>query len=84
MNESNLKLKINMLLNAIKGVMGIVFPLITFPYVSRVLGTENLGRFSFSSAIVNYFSLLAGLGIATYAIREGSKVRQDEKKVKEF
>ena len=36
-------LKINMILNAIKGIMSIVFPLISFPYVSKILGVENIG-----------------------------------------
>lgn len=71
-------LNLNMLLNAVKGLMGVIFPLITFPYISRILGVENLGRYNFASSIVGYIVLLAGLGIATYAIREGARVRDDK------
>ena len=73
--EKNKSLELNMLLNAIRGIMRIVFPLITFPYTSKVLGVENLGRYNFSASVVSYFSLIAGLGIATYAVREGAKFR---------
>ncbi len=73
--ERNKSLELNMLLNAIRGIMRIVFPLITFPYTSKVLGVENLGRYNFSASVVSYFSLIAGLGIATYAVREGAKLR---------
>lgn len=40
-------LEINMILNAIKGIMRIIFPLITFPYVSKVLGVEGGGKIQF-------------------------------------
>ena len=49
----NKSFKLNMVLNGIKGLMGILFPLISFPYVSRVLGVENLGRFNFASSVVS-------------------------------
>lgn len=77
-------LKLNMILNAIKGIMGIIFPLITFPYVSRVLGVDNLGSFNFANSVISYFVLAAGLGISTYAIREGSRFRDDNSKFKHF
>ena len=73
-------LNLNMLLNAIKGFMGVIFPLITFPYISRVLGVENLGRFNFAVSVIAYIVLLAGLGINQYAIREGARVREDKEK----
>ena len=76
--------KINMILNAIKGVMGIIFPLITFPYVSKILGVENLGRYNFAHSIVSYFILLAGLGISTYAIREGARVRDSKVQIEQL
>ncbi len=77
-------LKINMILNAIKGIMSIVFPLISFPYVSKILGVENIGRYNFSNSIINYVVLFAGLGISTYAIREGARLRNDKEEIRKF
>lgn len=77
-------LELNMILNAIRGIMRIIFPLITFPYMSKVLGVEGVGKYNFSNSIVGYFVLLAGLGINTYAIREGAKFRDDRKKSNDF
>ncbi len=70
-------LKTNVILNGIRTFLFIVFPLITFPYVSRMLGVENLGKVNFTIAVISYFSLLAGLGTRNYAIREGGIVRND-------
>ena len=66
-------LKINTILNMIKTCSNIIFPLITFPYISRVLMTENVGKVNFGDSYVSYFSLIASLGITTYAIRECAK-----------
>ena len=77
-------LKINMVLNAIKGALSIIFPLISFPYVSRTLGVNNLGKYNFSFSIIDYIVLLSGLGINTYAIREGAKLRENQKKINKF
>lgn len=71
-------LKSNMILNAIKNLMSIIFPLITFPYVSKILQVDNLGSYNFSNSIISYFLLLAGLGISSYAIREGARFRNDK------
>ena len=77
-------LKLNMVLNAVKGLMAIIFPLITFPYVSRILGVDNLGRYNFSNSIISYFILIAGLGISTYAVREGARLRDKQKAFQDF
>lgn len=77
-------LKINMILNTIRGVLGIVFPLISFPYVSRILGAENLGKYDFANSIVSYFVLLSALGIYSYTVREGARFRNDKKQIKRF
>lgn len=77
-------LKFNMFLNAIKSALSIVFPLITFPYISRVLGVESIGKYNFSNSVISYFILIAGLGVKTYAIREGAKVRYDRIKASIF
>ena len=71
-------LKLNMLFNTINTVVGLIFPVITFPYSSRVLGPENIGKVNFSHSIVSYFVLLAGAGIGTYGIREIAKRRDDK------
>ena len=54
-----------------------VFPLISFPYVSRVLLSEGTGRVAFVSAVANYFLMIASLGIPTYGIRACAQVRDD-------
>ena len=77
-------LKINALLNTIQTIISMLFPLITFPYASRVLGVDNIGKYNFGNSIVSYFVLLAGLGISTYGVREGAKYRDNKKKFEEF
>lgn len=71
----------NTIFNMIKSVAAILFPMISFPYASRVLLAENLGKVNFGNSVVSYFNLIAGLGIATYAIRECSKVKEDKEKL---
>ncbi len=80
----NKSIKLNAVLNVIRQSLSIVFPLITYPYVSRVLGAGNLGRYSFSDSIVQILITLSLLGIPTYAVREGAMVRDDKKKIDEF
>lgn len=77
-------LKINAILNGVKTILGIIFPLITLPYVTRILQVENLGKINFSYSIVNYFILLAGLGISTYATREGAKLSDNKNQLNDF
>lgn len=74
-------IKANTFYNVIKSVMNIIFPLITFPYISRVLEPENVGKINFGNSIVSYFTLIASLGISTYAVRECSKCRDDKEKL---
>ncbi len=52
-------------------------PLITTPYISRVLGAEGIGDFSFTYSVTSYFMFFAALGIASYATREIAGVRDD-------
>lgn len=81
MNQNNGSVNKNALYNTIKSVAGIVFPLITFPYITRVLLTDNVGKINFGNSIISYFSLIASLGITTYAVRECSKCRDDKEKL---
>ena len=77
-------LNINIILTVIKTVVSLMFPLITFPYVTRVLSPAGIGEYNYSNSIITYFVLIAGLGINTYAIREGSKIREDKEKFNNF
>lgn len=74
----------NAVLNVILNVSNIAFSLITFPYVSRVLGVDALGQYNFAKSVISYFVLIAGLGIGGYAIREGSRLREDKEKISAF
>lgn len=75
---------LNAILNSIKSCLSIVVPLITFPYATRILGVNNIGKINYALSIVHYFALIAILGITTYAIREGSKVRDDKQEIQKF
>lgn len=77
-------IKKNTVYNIIKTFSNIAFPMITFPYVSRVLLPENVGKYNFANTYVSYFALIASLGIATYAIRECSKVRDSREKLQDI
>ena len=71
-------IKKNTIYSIIKTGTSILFPLITFPYITRVLLPENVGKVNFGLSVVSYFSLIASLGITTYAIRECSGVRNNK------
>lgn len=70
----------NAALSVVKQLFSIAFPMITFPYVTRILGAENYGKYTFSASIVNYISYIGAAGILRYAIRECSRIREDKEK----
>lgn len=74
----------NIVLNTINSVLKIIFPLISYKYAAIVLGQEGVGTVNYGSSIINYFVLLAGLGVSTYAIREGAKIRENQDKINSF
>ena len=74
-------LKVNFIMNAILTMSSFIFPLITFPYVSRILMPEGMGKVNFAISVINYFSMFAQLGIPTYGIRICAQVRDDHEKL---
>lgn len=74
-------LKLNFVMNSILTMSQFIFPLITFPYVSRILLPAGTGKVSFATSIVSYFTLFAQLGIPTYGIRACAKVRDKRKEL---
>lgn len=81
---SKKSIKINAILNGLRSALNLIFPLITFPYVSRILSVDGMGIYNFSNTYINYFALLAGLGVSTYAVREGAKYRDNREKISGF
>lgn len=74
-------LKLNFIMNAILTMSSFVFPLITFPYVSRILLPSGTGKVSFAMSLISYFSMFAQLGIPTYGIRACAKVRDNREEL---
>ena len=60
----------NYIYNMVYQVLILVLPLVTTPYLSRVLGAEGIGIYSYTYAIVTYFILFGSLGVAMYGQRE--------------
>lgn len=77
-------LKVNAVLSGLKQLLMALFPLITVPYITRVLEKTNYGRINFATSFYSYFLLIASLGIPTYAIAEGAKIREDKDKIRQF
>ena len=67
----------NYVYNLIYQVLVLLAPLITTPYISRVLGAENIGIYSYTLSITAYFILFGALGMSLYAQREVA-YNQDE------
>ena len=74
-------LKINVMMNAVLTMSSFVFPLITFPYISRILLPAGTGKVSFATSLISYFTMFAQLGIPTYGIRACAKVRDDREEL---
>lgn len=72
-------LKLNFIMNTILTMSSFVFPLISFPYVSRILLPEGTGKVSFATSLISYFVMFAQLGIPTYGVRACAKVRDDKR-----
>ena len=83
MNNSKSVTK-NYLYNLIYQILLIIIPIITTPYVSRVLGADGVGKYSFSNSIASYFVIFASLGFMYYAQREIAKYQDNKKKQSEI
>ena len=71
----------NYLYNLMYQILTILLPIITIPYISRVLGAEGLGKYSLTSTYAQYFILFGMLGLSVYSSREVAYVREDKSKL---
>lgn len=76
--------KINGVFNLIRQSCHILFPLLVFTYVSRNLGPDSYGVYSYAHSIQSYFLLAGTLGINLYAVREGARIRDDRDRLNQF
>ncbi len=75
------RIKKNYLYNVLYQILLVLFPLITFPYISKTLGVDNYGLYSYCNSIVSYFILAASLGVQYYGAREIAENSQSKKKL---
>lgn len=76
--------KKNFIYNLVYQVLVLILPIITTPYISRVLGPENVGIYSFTISIVTYFTLFGSLGVSLYGQREIAYARENKTKRKKI
>jgi len=74
-------IKKNFIYNSVLSISRIIFPLISFPYSSRILGPNGVGKVNFIDSYTQYFCLLAALGIPLYGVREVAKYRDQPDKL---
>ena len=70
-----MSIKKNLAYNISLNILNVLFPVITVPYVSRVLNPEGIGLANFAITYVSYFALFAALGISIYGVREIAKLK---------
>lgn len=73
-------LKLSAFFASMVKLLNIVFPLITGPYVLRILSKENISIFNFANTLAQLFIPLAGFGIYTYGLRNISKIKNNVEK----
>lgn len=74
-------IKKNFIFNSLSSVLSIIVPIITTPYITRVLGPEILGEYSYNYTIATYFVTVAMLGINNYGNRTIASNREDSDKL---
>lgn len=74
-------IKKNFFYNAFYNVLTLILPLITTPYISRVMGAERIGIYSYAYSVVYYFGLFILLGLNNYGNRTIAGVREDKQQL---
>lgn len=75
-------IKRNLLYNFILSFSQVLLPLVSIPYISRVLDPDGIGRVGFIDSFTYYFIIIAEFGITVYGIREVAKCKHDAVKLK--
>ena len=75
---AKVSIKRNYIYNTLYQILTLIIPLVTAPYISRVLGSDGVGIYSYTKSIVTYFTLFAALGTASYGEREIAQKRDSK------
>ncbi len=75
---------INYIYQFIYQLINIIFPILTLPYVSKILGAENLGMYTYSFSIITYLVLISDLGIRNYGSRKIAYCRENKYELQKF
>lgn len=78
-----MSVKKNYLYNLVYQIMTMALPLVTVPYISRVLLAKGVGIFAYTSSIAQYFALFGMLGIGIYGNKVIAMTRDDKKVMSE-
>ncbi len=70
-----MSVKKNSVLNTIRVTASIIFGVVTFPFVSRIIGPEGLGKVNFATSVIGYLILVSSIGIPLYGLREVARHR---------
>ncbi|MCD7894955.1 MAG: flippase [Erysipelotrichaceae bacterium] len=84
MNKENKQITKNYIFNSIYKILNICMPLLTAPYLSRVVGAESLGTYAYYYAIAHYFYLIGKMGLNNYGTRQIAKTQNEEERYKTF
>lgn len=77
--SSNISLKKNYIYSLSYQILNLITPLITAPYVARVLGADGVGIYSYTASIMSYFAMFGALGTMNYGTREIARLRDDKR-----
>lgn len=80
-DQKQKSIEINVIWNGILSLSSILFPMITFPYITRVLGVDTNGAISFATSVVNYFALFATLGLSSYGVKACAQVKDNKEQL---
>lgn len=81
MPSHDTSIKKNTMLGIFISLSRYIYPIATYPYITRVLQPEGLGRISFVASFVMFFSLLSQLGMPIYGLRSCAVVKDNKEKL---
>ena len=79
--KKNTSVKKNFIMNVILTLSSVIFPFISFRYVSKILTPVGTGKVSFATSVISYYWIIACLGVPTYGIRAVAKARDNKEEL---